>query len=74
MHSETMRKEAMGRNNISDVLRHFRLALSGAIVGTALAGIFWHALGLNGDDLTADLIGAFLGFAAVILLRTAHLS
>jgi hypothetical protein len=40
MHMETIRKGAMERNNIAHVLRGLRLALSGAIVGAALAGIF----------------------------------
>lgn len=74
MRCETMRKDdGMHRNNIAQVLHDLRLALGGAIAGAAVIGIFAHSLGLRGDDLIADLIGASLGFAAVVAVRFAHL-
>jgi hypothetical protein len=73
MHIETIRKGAMERNNIAHVLRGLRLALSGAIVGAALAGIFSPLFGFRADDLAVDLVGAIFGFVAVAGVKAAHL-
>jgi hypothetical protein len=53
-------------------LRTVRLALSGAIVGAALAGLASHLAGAGG--ITIDLVGAGLGFLAVLTVKMTDLT
>ena len=59
--------------NTGRVLYILRLALSGAIAGAALATILSRAFGLAADT-AGDVIGASIGFTAVVVLKIAHLS
>lgn len=53
------------------ILRLIRYALSGAIVGVAIAGITARFLGYAEVD-ASDVVGASLGFAAVIIFKMLH--
>ena len=48
-------------------LRHARFALSGAILGAAIIGLF------SQNTLSLDVLGATLGFFAVVLAERTHL-
>jgi hypothetical protein len=60
----------MGSRSLA-LLRIVRLAFSGATAGAALLGVFLPALGFS--QLHAEMLGAGLGFAAVIAIKFAHL-
>ena len=49
-------------------LQTVRLALCGAIIGAAIAGLASHLAGAGG--ITIDLVGAGLGFLAVFAVKT----
>lgn len=68
-----MRSAAMQRPATSNIpiLRLIRYALSGALAGVAVAGILAWAMGAPQRDFH-DLVGAGLGFAAVILIKAMH--
>jgi hypothetical protein len=50
-------------------LRVVRLALSGALVGVAIAGIITG----DGDRMLYDLLGASTGFVAVVTVKLLHI-
>ncbi|MDB6098299.1 MAG: hypothetical protein JWN58_1002 [Gammaproteobacteria bacterium] len=50
-------------------LRLIRLALSGALVGVAVAGVITG----DGDRMLYDLLGASSGFVAVVVVKALHL-
>jgi hypothetical protein len=52
-------------------LRTVRLALSGAIIGAAIVGLASHFAGVGG--ITPDLVGAGLGFLAVLAVKSTDL-
>jgi len=56
------------RTDVLLKLRVLRLALSGAIAGAAVFGLFAPQGGLG-----VDAVGASAGFVAVLLIRAAHL-
>jgi hypothetical protein len=53
------------------VIRALRLALSGAVVGAAIAGLFSRGFGGATEHVTAW--GAGLGFIVVAAIKCAHL-
>ena len=60
--------------NTSDTKRFVKLirfALSGAIVGVALAGLFARWFGYD-DGASKDIIGASFGFAVVMAFKILH--
>lgn len=50
-------------------LRLVRLALSGALVGVAIAGL----ISGDGDRMLYDLLGASTGFVAVFVVKALHI-
>lgn len=66
-----MRPLAVSRFDWEHSLRVFRYALSGAIAGVAIAGIIAWISGAPQRDLH-DLIGAALGFVAVLGAKAYH--
>lgn len=61
---------ATSADDAARFLRLIRFALCGAIVGTALVGVFAPAVG---PAWITDLVGAGVGFAGVIAVKVTHL-
>ena len=70
-----MRGYFMGARDSGDtvarVIRLARLALGGAVVGAAIAGLFSKTVGTTPDHVSA--LGAVGGAIAVALIKCAHL-
>lgn len=62
-------------DNVQDtkrIVKLIRFALSGAIMGVALSGLFTRWLGYD-DAVSKDLVGASFGFLSVMAFKIFHL-